>query len=196
MKRGAGFTLIEVLVALGIFALVALLGYRGLSSMIGAEAQLSTEAARWQRLERFLSEFETDIRYAAPRGGRDAGGVLQPALRGVPGVKNQDDAHLSVTRYHQGSGLTTGTPQRVGYSFAPPEVALLIWPALDLAQRSRPERITVLDGVREASARYMDKAGVWHGAWPAGNVSDEMPLAVELTLDMDGAGRITRLIAR
>lgn len=196
MRRRDGFTLIEVLVALGIFALVALLGYRGLSSMIGAEAHLGAEAARWQHLERFLSEFENDILYAAPRGGRDAGGVLQPALRGVPAVKSNEEAHLSVTRFHQGSGLTTGTPQRVGYSFAPPEVALLVWPTLDIAPRTRPERITVLEGVREASARYLDKAGVWHAAWPSGNARDEMPLAVELTLDIDGAGRITRLIAR
>jgi len=196
IRTHRGFTLIEVLVALGIFAIVASLGYRGLSAMIDAEARLTGEALRWQRIERFLGEFENDIFYAAPRGGRNADGALQPALRGVAAVSNPDEAHLSLTRFHAGQGLTTGVPQRIGYRFAPPALTLLVWPALDAAPGARPDRVVLIDGLRAASTRYQDRAGNWHTAWPPAGLGDEFPLNVELTLDIEGAGRMTRLFGR
>lgn len=195
--RHNGFTLIEVLVALVIFAIVSLLGFRGLSAMIGAEAHLSSEAKRWQQIDRFLVEFDNDFRYAAPRGGRDAGGLLHKAFEAVPAPRGQDEGNLLLTRFAPADDLAGSGMQRVAYRFEPSRVVLLVWPALDAAPRTRPQRLPLLEGVRTASARYLDASGRWIDTWPAANRIDEaQPRAVELTLDLEGIGTVTRVFAR
>ena len=61
-RRRAGFTLIEVLLALAIFGVIAVLAYRATAALTDGEAQLSAEAQRWRTLEALFTRFEADIR--------------------------------------------------------------------------------------------------------------------------------------
>lgn len=195
--KPTGFTLIEVLVALVIFSVIAILGYRGLSAMIAAESHLSTEARRWQQLDRFMVEFDNDFRYAAPRGGRDAGGLPHKPFEAVPAPREPDDGNITLTRFAPADDLAGIGMRRVAYRFEPSTVVLLVWPALDAAPRTRPERYVLIEGVAGASARYLDASGRWIDTWPASNRSDEpLPRAIELTLNLEGIGAITRVFAR
>lgn len=195
--KAKGFTLIEVLVALGIFAVISVMGYRGLSALIDSERHLASEAARWQQLDRFFTELESDFRYAAPRGGRDPGGLLHRPFEAVPAPLGPDDGHLTLTRFGDGDDLA-GTPgmRRIAYRFEEKSVVLLVWPALDAAPLARPDRVDVLGGVTGASLRYLDPDGRWNLNWPPANRINELPSAVELTLTIDGIGPVTRLFAR
>ena len=76
--RARGFTLIEALLALAIFGMIAVLAYRATSALSDGEARLSVEAQRWRTLEALFTRFESDIRQAVPRSVR-VGASSEPA---------------------------------------------------------------------------------------------------------------------
>ncbi len=80
--RRSGFTLVELMIALAILALVAVLGYRALASLTDSEAQLTAEAQRWRDLDALFARIEADMRDALPRDVRTDGGT-EPAWIGV-----------------------------------------------------------------------------------------------------------------
>jgi len=86
-----GFTLIEVLVALALMAIVSVISWRGLDSVIRVRNHVERDAGHDDALLRVLGQLETDVQMRAPdaviEGGgaaaRPAGtaGALPPALR-------------------------------------------------------------------------------------------------------------------
>jgi general secretion pathway protein J len=61
LKASAGFTLIEVLVASAILALMALISWRGLDGMSKAQLNLQTRSDAHQTLQVGLSQWRTDL---------------------------------------------------------------------------------------------------------------------------------------
>ena len=66
MKRQRGFTLIELMVALGIMALVALLSWRGLDAMVHARNHTQARSDRIAVLQTVLAQWRTDLDALAP----------------------------------------------------------------------------------------------------------------------------------
>lgn len=182
--RATGFTLVEVLVALVIAALVGVLSYRGLDALLRADRQLEEASARWLNVHRFLGGFEADVRAALPRGGRDAGGTEQPALIGQPTAGLPFGAQLALVRPNDPQFSQAPPLQRVAYRFADGRVDLLLWPAADLPPYGEPQRIGLLEEVAEFSLRFVGRDGVWRDTWPAGAQDAGPPRAVELHLQM------------
>ena len=73
-----GFTLIEVLLALAIVAVIALLGYRALSALSESETRLTVEAARWRTLDLFSRGWRATC--VQPCRGRRVSAKRAPAL--------------------------------------------------------------------------------------------------------------------
>ena len=68
--RGRGFTLLEVLIAVAVVAVIAVLGYRAIAALADSESRLSAEATRWRALDLFFARLEGDLRQAVPRSAR------------------------------------------------------------------------------------------------------------------------------
>ena len=64
--RAGGFSLIEVLVAVTLLAVVGVLGYRGLDQVRLASARLGQHADEWQTLAAAFERFGNDLRQALP----------------------------------------------------------------------------------------------------------------------------------
>ncbi len=72
MKAAKGFTLVEVLVAIGVMALLALMSWRGLDAMLRTQTQLEQRADRIRTLQAGLAQWQTDLnRVAAVPGTTD-----------------------------------------------------------------------------------------------------------------------------
>ncbi|HEX3136894.1 MAG TPA: prepilin-type N-terminal cleavage/methylation domain-containing protein, partial [Casimicrobiaceae bacterium] len=56
--KRSGFTLLEILIAIAIVALLALMGYRALSALSESESRLSAEATKWRTLDLFFARLE------------------------------------------------------------------------------------------------------------------------------------------
>ena len=76
MQRARGFSLLELLVALGVLALVATLGWRGLGSVLESQARVQSEMRRWDDLQRVMQQLGRDLSLALEDPAQDAAGRL------------------------------------------------------------------------------------------------------------------------
>ena len=85
MKRSrSGFTLVEVLIAMAITALVAAAAYAGLTNVLNGADRLRATGNRIRDLNRALALIDRDLRQVVERPVRDEFGAYQPALAGGP----------------------------------------------------------------------------------------------------------------
>jgi len=66
LKRNRGFTLVEVVIAVGLMAVVSVLSWRALSSMTTASETLQTQYKQLSQLERIFAVIEGDLNQLAP----------------------------------------------------------------------------------------------------------------------------------
>ena len=169
--RSAGFTLVEMLLALAIFGVISVLAYRATAALTDGEAQLSREAQRWRTLEALFARFETDIRQAVPRASRTSSGI-EPAWLGLP-ADSAGNAALVFTR--AGSEFTDDpgmAGQRLGYRLRGHAVEIAYWPGLDNAGNVEPAVYTLAEGVGTFRLAYLTQGGSWRDHWPLPNEAD------------------------
>lgn len=196
MNNQSGFTLIELLVSIVILALLSVAGFRGLDAVLQTRERVAAETKKWQHLSFFFSRLDQDIAQAERRRVRDTGGQSQAEWIGHAVVVGDDDAELSFTRAGTSDqGLNHLAPQRIGYRLEQNAIVQLRWPVLDLAQRTRPARYPLLDGVRVFSLRYMGNSGEWQTQWPPAGAAGGLPQATEVTLTLLSGETISRVFA-
>ena len=193
--RAEGFTLLELLVALAVFSMVALMAYSGLRSVLQSKQLTEQRAERIQRLQSAMMMLERDLSQFVPRGIRDDYGDTQPAIR------TADYGTILLEFTHAGwrnpTGSARSTLQRVAYGIEEESLLRFSWTVLDRAQESSPYKVNLLDGVREMRLRYLDEAHEWHEQWPPSGLgpgdSVPTPLALEVSLELEDMGDIRRL---
>jgi general secretion pathway protein J len=201
-RRAAGFTLLELLVALAIFAVLATIAYGALNSVLTARRAVEAKGERLAALQTALMVMERDVEQAVPREVRDEFGDRQPALIGG----GTGTAVLALTRdgWRNPLGLARSNLQRVAYAFNDGRLLRASWSILDRAPDSQPYSEVLLDKVTAVDVRFLGADGQWSGYWPqqtaAGQAAGAQialamppPRAVEVSLDVEGWGRITRL---
>jgi general secretion pathway protein J len=166
-----GFTLIELMVALFVFGLLASAGLVLLRSSADGQAVLSDRLGNNGRMVRISTLMRTELAQALPSGGRDA------AFVGGGGVL------FAFTRAGQ-SGAEGAPPTRVTYSFDGGALK---------RQVGTGEAATVMAGLTSATAEYRGDAGQWQSGWQSPK-PNALPRAIRLTLT-DEDGTVTRLLA-
>jgi len=191
-----GFTLVEVLVALTIFALMSVLAYRGLTAVLQTREHLTEDNRRWRDIALTVAQLEQDLSQVVERPVRDSGDLLLPALLGNPQTTHTDAAQLSFSR--MGLAWQTGVladVQRHGYRLKNGTLEQLVWPVLDQAPRSEPIVNTLLERVTRFELRYLDGTGNWQPRWPLPGVAATLPAALEVMIELDGGTTVTRVFA-
>lgn len=191
-----GFTLLEVLVAVGIFALTSAMAYAGLTRMLETRERLNTEQQFWRTLTLAFTQIEDDLSQARPRTGRDTLGNPQPAFRGQP-VDPRAVSEPSM-QFVRGGVFVLGEGSgpdlvHVGYRLREGRLLRLIWPALDQAAVAEPREMPLLANVTALETRFRATDGRWVDRWPAGTDLKEVPGAVEVKFTVDGRGEFTRV---
>lgn len=191
MKRSArpapGFTLVELLTALLMLSLLALMSYRGLGAVLETRARVGDETAQWQRLAAFSARFEQDVQLAAPRPAGNA-----PAWRGRP--PTAPGPLLEFSRSASMEGIDK--PRRVAYALNDrQEIELWLWPGPEVAPDVPPARYAVLGGVLKLEFDYLNADLAWVGVWPASPRDAAIPRAVRMKVVRAGGGEIVRVFA-
>ncbi|MDH5360132.1 MAG: type II secretion system minor pseudopilin GspJ [Gammaproteobacteria bacterium] len=190
-----GFTLLELLIAIAIFALLSLTAYSGLDSAIKQKRVGEAQAETLRRIQISLLHMERDLQQAVNRGSR-YGLTEEGALE----YTSLAPAHLKLTRTGRSNplGRPRGHLQRIGYMLKGGELIRLTWLQLDSLAGEEPQQGILLDEVEGWTIRLMDSHQQWHESWPqrdpSGQVVEPLPAAVEMTLTLKGWGEIRRLI--
>lgn len=189
MKPARGFTLIEVMTALLVLSLLALMSYRGLGAVLDAREHVKHETDKWRRVAAFFARFERDVELAAPRPVRTTEG-LAPAWYGAPVAPAQ--ASLEFSRFASTEGVDTA--RRIGYRLnEKQEIELWLWPGLDVASDALPARYPVLGGVKTFELQYLNPALAWVDAWPTSAADRPIPRAVRLRIVLASNEEIVRV---
>src|SRR5262245_41204067 len=96
MRRRAGFTLIEVIIAIFIAAVMFAIGYRSLNQALRDRERLNTSQARVTEIQRGMRLVAQDFAQIVARAARDTqgNGELQTAI----GSDSRDNTLLTFTR--------------------------------------------------------------------------------------------------
>jgi general secretion pathway protein J len=192
-RAAAGFTLLELLVALAIFGLLSVMSYSGLRSVLEQRAVTEQEADRLGRLQKIYLLMQRDIEQVVPRPVRDEYGAEQPPLTGAE--------VLQLTRggWRNPLGHPRSTLQRVAYAYEDEQLVRYTWSVLDRAQDSQPAKQSLTDEITQMDVRYLgsdDWKTAWSGVADAalpGTATTELPRAVEITLEHKHYGRLVWL---
>jgi general secretion pathway protein J len=192
-RRQRAFTLIEVLVAIVILAVVALLAYRATAAMTDGEAHLTRESDRWRSLDMLLARLESDIRQAVPRSARMGTGA-EPAWLAQPG-DSLGNTVLAFTRAGPEFAVEPGIAgQRIGYRLRDGAIEALYWPQLDNIPGAVPAAFVLARDIDRFRIVELTSRNVWSPQWPlAGETS--IPRAVRIEIGLADGTTIERLIA-
>lgn len=215
-----GFTLLEVIIAISIFALVSAMAYSGLANVLRSSERVEAERATWRSFTMLYLRLEDDLAQARPRTIRDNNGVTLAAMLGQPtDTRALGAPALEFTRGGiflpppQDSDTPGPVPvdtrraqrsdlQRVAYRLNEGKLWRLTWPDLDRGPQSQPQESSLLDGVgevREFEVRFYTGKDGWADSWPPlaanGTIKDPLalPRGVEVRLVLKDRGEFKRL---
>ena len=193
----SGFTLLELIVVIGIFALLSVMAYGGLNNVLKARQGVEQSLDRLADLQRAYWRLREDLQQIAPRPTRDEFGDARPAVWSELG----EAVVLTRGGWRNPLGLPRSSRQRVSYELREEKLIRKQWWHLDQAPNIEPQELEVLAGVREMQWRFLGAGEDWQDSWPEGSNAGSAdptappPRAIEVTLDTRAWGEL-RLLFR
>lgn len=203
MTRQRGFTLLELLIAIALFALLALGTYRMLEAVLRTDEITRAQEQALRDLTRGLWRLERDLVQAAPRAIRDSYGDERYAFISQPEPEDGEVAmEFSRVGWRNPTGMRRADVQRVRWRLVGDTLERVYWTVLDRDVESEPRVQRVLDDLEGFELRFLDGQNTWQTSWPPFDFNrgspetdaERLPLAVEVTLEHPRYGRIVRLI--
>ena len=135
-KKDKGFTLLELVVAMAVFAIMAAIAYSGLNNVLLARSQTEQHSKSLQQLQMAMNWVARDIEQTVDRGVRSEYGELMPPLIG-----NDFEGYLiEFTRsgWRNPANHARSNMQRVAYAVRDEKLLRAYWRVLDRAEDSKP----------------------------------------------------------
>ena len=194
--RQQGFTLLELLVSLAIFALIGAMAYGGLQQVLEQRQATEAQSQQLADLQKSYRIMQRDLEQVINRGIRNQFGDPIDALVGGSGY---DGIEFSRAGHANPAGFLRSDLQRVAY--VPDQDTLLrrTWRVLDRAQDSLPDEEVLVEGLQQFTIRFLDDADEWRDNWPpqqtqtqTGGVGvTDLPRAAQVEIVLDDVGTLS-----
>lgn len=197
-RRAYGFTLIEIMVAVAVFAVMSMLAWGALARSLTDAEMLTERMDRLESIQRTMQFLTTELTQAAPRPVRDELGDTY-----VPAVYSSLSGDFSLEFTHGGwrnpAGLPRSTLQRTAYRIEEEQLIRYHWTVLDRTYANEPIATVMLDEVESLLFLFYDDSGEASEVWPPQGATGASalrirPRAVEIILTLPDDGEITRLL--
>ena len=204
----AGFTLVEVLVAMAITALISVVAYGALSSALSGADSVRSAMVRSQEINQTLTLLSRDIRQVVNRSIIDEFDQRAPALSG--GALSRYALTLTRAGWHNSTGAPRSTLQRVSWWIEDDVLWRAHFPVLDRTSGTEAIETAMLTEVERFEVRFLptisdvksDRDDViddrnWRDNWIL-DVSQPglelpTPAAIEIVLQLARLGEVRRL---
>lgn len=197
-----GFTLLEMLIAMAVFAVLSVMAYQGLRAVLNADYITREQGQRLADLQVTLSVLERDLAQVVAITGRDEFGDPLPPLRLRAGGESQ---LLELLRAGAGGEQRL---RRTAWQITDRGLERRLWPGVDVVDPDSMRRRAFADLVGEGQVLGGQSAFLFIVRTPAGlqrvaswppadadEAATALPVAIEIVLDVPGLGEIRRLLA-
>lgn len=191
MMRRHGFTLLEMLIALGVFAVIGLMSSQILAAIVDLSDTVRYRSDQLAELQRAMAIVSRDIEQMTRRPVRDAFGDSTAAITiGQPLIEFTRRGWQNPLR------APRSELQRVAYTVADGDLVRQFWPLLDRGPDTEPIAQVLLRGVADVEflAHAADTQEFRY--WPVAVDPDAEGTAleaIEMRLDHAVYGRLARL---
>jgi len=188
--RNQGFTLLEMVVAVAIFAIMAAIAYTGLNHTIKVGIQVGESNRRLSELQFALSYFSSDWLQVSPRKVRNQYGDEESNII-------IEDNSVSFTRGGWANLLQRkrSNLQRVQYLLIDSNLVRRHWLSLDQGIGEEPLDNVLLHNVNALEVHFIDASEKAIGTWPDDLVGDvRQPIALKIGVDINRLGKTWRYL--
>jgi general secretion pathway protein J len=160
--RQHGFTLIEMLVVFGVFALIGVISSQIVSRVIDNQQLMSARGERLAEVQRAMQIIQRDVLQLAARPVRDElGDPIDPIRIGADGLME-----FSRVGWRNPLSIPRAEVQRVAYVTQDGDLYRAYWPVLDRAPGVEPALQALLSDVEQIEFYALDVSGNEHSFWP------------------------------
>lgn len=202
LRSQSGFTLMEVLIAVTITAVIGLGVWQVISSVISSRDRVDEVATDFEGLQKAFLLMSRDITQVVNRPVRDIYGDFAPALS-----SREDSYELVLTRqgWRNPLGSRRSQLQRSAYEYTGEELRRRYWVMVDQGQEEQSRDQLLLSDITEFEIRFMNEERGWVDEWPPDNTGSTggegqsgvprlpLPLGIEISLTHERFGELTRI---
>ncbi|MGO2509297.1 MAG: type II secretion system minor pseudopilin GspJ [Vibrio hibernica] len=196
IKQDRGFTLIEVLVAIMVFASLSLGAYQVVNQVQRSNQVSLDKTERLQELQRAMIVMDNDFRQMAQRqfrfGNDNGGNDKAKVLYAGEYILDSDSHGIVFTRLgwlNPQQAFPRGEIVKVGYRVVQEKLERVWWRYPDTPVSQEPLHKVVLSQVEKLKFRFYDGT-TWQQAWTK---DAQLPQAIEVTLHLKDYGDIRRV---
>ena len=192
-KNAAGFSLIEVLLAIVIMAIIAQSSYMVMSGVITADQSIEEHTGRFVELQKAMAVMERDFTQMVPRQARFNGMNNKSAIEIGENMFQSEGFGISFStggNLNPGAILPRGEVARVWYRLKEKRLQRATYPFPDTIVGFEPEYEDILSDVTSFKISCY-KSGMWTYDW---TVKQNIPEGIRLELELADYGKIDKVI--
>ena len=195
--HNAGFTLIEILVAMAIFTIIGLASTGVLNSVINSDQLSSERFEKLEELQRAMLTIERDILQIVPRKVRINSEPVSAVISGGEDVFDSDADGLGFVRagwHNPQMLLPRSTLQAVGYRIQEQQMQRLYGNYVDNVIGYEPKVKILLSDVEDFRVSFLTRYEQLEEPeeWQETYSSDTLPIAMSITIVSKTFGEIRR----
>lgn len=187
-----GFTLVEVLVATFIMALIAAMGTGLVSSVMNTRDRVDELSADTQELELARSVIKRDLSQFVDRRPRDAFGTIARSAFEAGERFNEGRLMAFITNGREmiGPRANASRLEYVEYVYEEGKLIRRGWTHADRSPETRPVDRVLLDDLERLDVQFLVARGWVDAVTTGGAQSTEVPLAVAIEIEHGRLGRM------